>query len=192
MRVSRHVGRLAIDDALESCSWRPNLPLSFFPFTRTTRATMSDVQEPSKVSTAGDALLPYVSPGADARPMIPQSNANWNSTVGGIKETVGNVTGITSLAQSGSEQRASGEAEYKLAQTQEYVEGTADRIGGKVDRVLGAVTGDKAKEASGLAQETKGKAQQGELPWARSAFLPAETYSSGLSLLLQPPTPHSR
>ena len=95
------------------------------------------------------------------------------------------MTGITSLAQSGSEQRASGEAEYKLAQTQEYVEGTADRIGGKVDRVLGAVTGDKAKEASGLAQETKGKAQQGELPWGArfAALLPAETYSSGLSLL---------
>lgn len=144
---------------------------------------MSDVQEPSKVSNSRERAASE-SPDADARPPIPQSNANWNSTVGGIKETVGNVTGITSLAQSGSEQRASGEAEYKLAQTQEYVEGTADRIGGKVDRVLGAVTGDKAKEASGLAQETKGKAQQGELPWARfAALLPAETYSSGFSLL---------
>ncbi|GAA5864822.1 hypothetical protein JCM3774_004241 [Rhodotorula dairenensis] len=88
------------------------------------------------------------------------SKASQCAARGGIKETVGNVTGITSLSQSGSEQRASGEAEYKLAQTQEYVEGTADRIGGKVDRVVGAVTGDKAKEASGLAQETKGKAQQ--------------------------------
>lgn len=141
----------------------PLQPFRFFPFTRNTHANMSDVQEPSKVSNSRERAASE-SPDADARrPPIPQSNANWNSTVGGIKETVGNVTGITSLAQSGSEQRASGEAEYKLAQTQEYVEGTADRIGGKVDRVLGAVTGDKAKEASGLAQETKGKAQQGEL-----------------------------
>ncbi|POY70924.1 hypothetical protein BMF94_6102 [Rhodotorula taiwanensis] len=96
----------------------------------------------------------------DDVPQPSKSNANWNSTVGGIKETVGNVTGITSLVQAGEEQRTSGEAEYKLAQTQEYAEATADRIGGKFDRVIGAVTGDKEREASGLAQETKGKAQQ--------------------------------
>lgn len=166
MRVSRQCGaaQLAFDDALDSTPavGDPLQPFRFFPFTRNTRATMSDVQEPSKVSTYSRGRAASESRDADA-PSFPQSNANWNSTVGGIKETVGNVTGITSLAQSGSEQRASGEAEYKLAQTQEYVEGTADRIGGKVDRVLGAVTGDKAKEASGLAQETKGKAQQGEL-----------------------------
>ncbi|GJN92907.1 hypothetical protein Rhopal_005948-T1 [Rhodotorula paludigena] len=89
-----------------------------------------------------------------------KANANYNSTVGSIKATVGDVTGITSLSQSGNEQRAAGDAEYKLAQAEGYGQGTADRIGGKIDRVVGAATGDKAKEAQGLAQEEKGKAQQ--------------------------------
>ncbi|GAA5999208.1 CsbD family protein [Rhodotorula paludigena] len=90
-----------------------------------------------------------------------KANANYDSTVGSIKATVGDVTGITSLSQSGNEQRAAGDAEYKLAQAEGYGQGTADRIGGKIDRVVGAATGDKAKEAQGLAQEEKGKAQQG-------------------------------
>ncbi|GAA5874404.1 hypothetical protein JCM8547_005389 [Rhodosporidiobolus lusitaniae] len=85
---------------------------------------------------------------------------NVNSVVGSAKAAVGDATGIASLSQSGNEQRAMGQAEYKAAQVQGYAEGTADRLGGKFDRVVGAVTGDKEQEAKGLAQEQKGKAQQ--------------------------------
>ena len=97
-----------------------------------------------------------------------QTSGNYDYAVGSIKETIGNAVGAESLAQAGSEQAAKGDAEYKLAQTQEYAEGTADRVGGKIDRVIGAATGDHTKEAAGLAQETKGKAQQG----ASSFLLP--------------------
>ncbi|GAA5976388.1 hypothetical protein JCM11641_005998 [Rhodosporidiobolus odoratus] len=89
-----------------------------------------------------------------------QVMGNVNSLAGTAKATVGDAIGIASLSQSGNEQRAAGNAEYKAAQVQGYAEGTADRLGGKIDRVVGAVTGDKEKEASGAAQEEKGKAQQ--------------------------------
>ncbi|GAA5944569.1 hypothetical protein JCM3775_003296 [Rhodotorula graminis] len=89
-----------------------------------------------------------------------KTTGNYDYAVGSIKETIGNVVGAESLAQAGSEQAAKGDAEYKLAQTQEYAEGTADRVGGKIDRIIGAATGDSSREAGGLAQETKGKAQQ--------------------------------
>ncbi|KAH8922337.1 hypothetical protein BT69DRAFT_1243255 [Atractiella rhizophila] len=87
-------------------------------------------------------------------------NANYNSTVGSIKETVGNLTGLGGLESSGASQRRDGDAEYKAAQAQGYAEGTKDRVGGKVDNVVGAVTGDKSQEMSGQARHDKGETQQ--------------------------------
>ena len=63
-------------------------------------------------------------------------NATINSTVGGIRETVGAVTGLTGQEIAGKQQKASGDAEYKAAQAQGYAEGTADRVGGKVSALF--------------------------------------------------------
>ncbi|KAH8922342.1 hypothetical protein BT69DRAFT_1350957 [Atractiella rhizophila] len=87
-------------------------------------------------------------------------NANYNSIVGGAKETIGNLTGYKDLEQSGAQQKRDGDAEYKAAQAQGYAEGTKDRVGGKIDNVVGAVTGDKSQEMSGSARHDKGEAQQ--------------------------------
>ncbi|KAK4699875.1 hypothetical protein P7C70_g6380, partial [Phenoliferia sp. Uapishka_3] len=87
-------------------------------------------------------------------------NANINSAIGSVKETVGNVAGSTDLEASGASQKREADAEYKAAQAEGYVEGAKDRIGGKVDNVVGAVTGDSQKELSGKARHETGQVQQ--------------------------------
>ena len=59
------------------------------------------------------------------------------------------MTGAESWQTSGSQEHAKGEAEYKAAQAQGYVEGVTDRATGYKDSVVGAVTGDKAQQAAG-------------------------------------------
>ncbi|KAG5337136.1 hypothetical protein C0989_010584 [Termitomyces sp. Mn162] len=73
---------------------------------------------------------------------------------------IGNLTGSASWQQSGKEEHAQGEAEYKAAQAKGYAEGIADRIGGYKDSIVGAVSGDKAQQTSGNVQQEKGKAEQ--------------------------------
>jgi uncharacterized protein YjbJ (UPF0337 family) len=87
------------------------------------------------------------------------------SVLGGLKETVGNLTGMTGVEKSGANQKAEGDVsrcsafplsirlrpiliqvEYKAAQAQGYAEGTKDKVGGKIDNVVGAVTGDKEQQ----------------------------------------------
>ncbi|CAA7264320.1 unnamed protein product [Cyclocybe aegerita] len=87
-------------------------------------------------------------------------NAQYHSVKGTTVEAVGNLTGATSWQQSGKEEHAAGEAEYKAAQAKEYVEGAVDRVAGKTDAIVGAVTGDRQKEISGNIQHDKGQAQQ--------------------------------
>lgn len=78
-----------------------------------------------------------------------KSGGKFTKAQGQVEETIGNLTGATSWKTSGQQKQASGEAEYKTAQTEGYAEGTKDRAGGKVDQVVGSVTGDKSKEAAG-------------------------------------------
>lgn len=89
-----------------------------------------------------------------------KTSGNFNSIVGGLKEQVGAAVGHQGLESSGAEQKAKGDAEYKAAQVEGYVEGTKDRVGGKVDNIVGAVTGDKSKQLDGQARNEKGNAQQ--------------------------------
>ncbi|KAJ7613121.1 mismatched base pair and cruciform DNA recognition protein [Roridomyces roridus] len=89
-----------------------------------------------------------------------KTTGQYHSMKGTAVETIGNLTGLQSWQTSGKEEHAQGEAEYKAAQAQGYVEGTADRVGGKKDSVLGAVTGDKSQQAQGNVRHDKGEAQQ--------------------------------
>ena len=71
-------------------------------------------------------------------------------------EAIGNLTGAQSWQESGKQEHAQGETEYKAAQAKGYAEGTMDRIGGKKDAVVGALTGDRQQEAAGQCVSTTG------------------------------------
>ena len=79
-----------------------------------------------------------------------KTSGQYHSLKGNVVESIGDLTGAQSWSQSGKEEHAQGEGEYKAAQTQGYAEGTKDRFGGRKDAVLGAVTGDRQQETEGM------------------------------------------
>jgi uncharacterized protein YjbJ (UPF0337 family) len=62
---------------------------------------------------------------------------------------IGNLTGSESWKNSGKQEHAEGETEYKAAQAKGYAEGTMDRVSGYKDSVVGAVTGDNSQQVEG-------------------------------------------
>ncbi|KAF8227951.1 hypothetical protein L208DRAFT_1453489 [Tricholoma matsutake] len=89
-----------------------------------------------------------------------KTSGQMHSMKGSAVEAVGNLTGSDSWKNSGKQEHAEGETEYKAAQAQGYVEGTMDRLSGYKDSVVGALTGDSTQQTSGNVQKKKGEAQQ--------------------------------
>ncbi|KAF8959171.1 hypothetical protein BDZ97DRAFT_1761661 [Flammula alnicola] len=80
--------------------------------------------------------------------MLANTTGQFHSAKGTAVENIGSLTGSTSWQSSGKQEHAQGEAEYKAAQAQGYVEGTKDRAMGYKDSVVGAITGDKSQQTS--------------------------------------------
>jgi len=85
-----------------------------------------------------------------------KTNGQLRSLKGTAVEAVGNATGAQSWKNSGKDEHAKGEVEYKAAQAKGYAEGTKDRATGYKDSVVGAVTGDKGQQASGESYAVTG------------------------------------
>ena len=110
-------------------------------------STVFTIPPTPRSSTRSSASRPV----ADVPCASSKATGQFHSLKGTAVEAVGNLTGSDSWTQSGKEEHAQGEAEYKAAQAKGYAEGTMDRLGGKKDAVVGAVMGDREQEVSGMS-----------------------------------------
>ena len=78
-----------------------------------------------------------------------KTSGQFHSAKGATVESIGSLIGSRDWQKSGQQEHRVGEAEYKAAQAQGYVEGVTDRLAGKTDIIVGAVTGDKTQQTEG-------------------------------------------
>jgi uncharacterized protein YjbJ (UPF0337 family) len=79
-----------------------------------------------------------------------KTSGQFHSLKGAVVETIGDMAGSKSWADSGRQEHTAGETEYNTARAKGYAEGTMDRLSGKKDAVIGAVTGDRQQEVAGV------------------------------------------
>lgn len=86
-------------------------------------------------------------------------NGAAEQVLGSAKSVVGSVTGNETIKQSGDEQSAKGDAEYKLKQNQQKAEATKDNVEGAAREHIGGLFSDDQK-AKGKAEQTKADAKE--------------------------------
>ncbi|KAJ6473423.1 hypothetical protein C8R47DRAFT_1076715 [Mycena vitilis] len=92
--------------------------------------------------------------------VLSKTSGQADSMIGSAKDAVGGAIGSTDMQSKGKAQHASGEGEYKTAETKGYVAGAIDSVTGMAKNTIGAVTGDNTQQAEGKVQQTKGDAQK--------------------------------
>ncbi|KAI9228756.1 MAG: putative cruciform DNA binding protein [Piptocephalis tieghemiana] len=86
------------------------------------------------------------------------ANATWAK--GQVKSTIGSVIGNEQMRTEGDADIAKGNADYKAAQAQGYVEGAKNDVKGNIKDTVNRVIGDDAGQAEGKAQQSLGQAQK--------------------------------
>ncbi|KAG0037502.1 hypothetical protein BGZ82_002414 [Podila clonocystis] len=83
-----------------------------------------------------------------------------NSTIGGVKQSVGNATGNSDLAARGAAQKAHADTNQRAADAKTHAEGFGNQIKGHAQQVAGSVTNDQSLQAKGHANQAKGDVQR--------------------------------
>ncbi|KAF9325539.1 hypothetical protein BG006_010990, partial [Podila minutissima] len=83
-----------------------------------------------------------------------------SSTIGGMKQTIGNTIGNPDLAAKGAAQKAHADTAQQAADARTHAEGLGNQIKGQAQQVAGAVSNDYSLEAQGHANKAKGDVQR--------------------------------
>ncbi|KAF9387573.1 hypothetical protein CPB97_002354 [Podila verticillata] len=83
-----------------------------------------------------------------------------NSTLGGMKQTVGNAIGNPDLAATGAAQKAQAETAQQAADAKTHASGLGNQVKGHAQQAAGSVTNDPTLEAKGHANQAKGNVQR--------------------------------
>ncbi|KAL8740288.1 MAG: hypothetical protein Q9184_008512 [Pyrenodesmia sp. 2 TL-2023] len=84
----------------------------------------------------------------------------YNQTLGSAKETLGNLTGSTSLQKSGAEQNAAGKGQEAQGQLSDLGTGIQERVKGAAGGMVAGVTGDREKEEEMRMRHDDAKTKQ--------------------------------
>ena len=105
-----------------SALFQPAFAFVFSPTTITTGKPRFPTDWPHRAEHVGSSRQLQLH--RQAAPLVPSyDKLTLRMQVGGVTETVGSTIGSKDIEQSGAQQRAQGDAEYKAAQAQGYAEG---------------------------------------------------------------------